>query len=269
MKEGIANKDEGEEELAMNGEHKMHVLYSGTEILQFTPSDSLEQDVEHLAKPPVDGIICYVLKNGFETKQGKLMRVILFSSDHVSVETPEVYLFLLILLGFALAASYYVLVECLKDPDRSRYKILLRCILILTNVVPPELPMQLSMAVNYSIIQLIQKQIFCTEPYRIPFAGKINICCFDKTGTLTQNDLIIKGILGIGVGDTVDKLQELKQVQRLDRNTALVIAGAHTLAFTDGNLVGDPIEKQSFEGMGLNQAADGSRVSSGNGFQVV
>ena len=83
------------------------------------------------------------------------MRVILFSSDHVSVETPEVYLYLLILLVFAIGASYYVLVESLKDPDRSRYKILLRCILILTNVVPPELPMQLSMAVNYSIIQLI------------------------------------------------------------------------------------------------------------------
>lgn len=42
VKEGIANKDEGEELLAMNGEHKMHVLYSGTEILQFTPSETLE-----------------------------------------------------------------------------------------------------------------------------------------------------------------------------------------------------------------------------------
>ena len=198
VKEGLANKDEYTEELNMNGEHKVHILYSGTEILQFTPSETLAEDVEHLAKPPIDGIVCYVLKNGFETKQGKLMRVILFSSDHVSVETPEVYLYLLILLVFALAASYYVLVESLKDPDRSRYKILLRCILILTNVVPPELPMQLSMAVNYSIIQLMQKAIFCTEPYRIPFAGKINICCFDKTGTLTQNDLIIKGVMGIG-----------------------------------------------------------------------
>ena len=73
------------------------------------------------------------------------------------VESPEVYLYLLILLVFALAASYHVLTECLKDPDRSRYKIMLRCILIITNVVPPELPMQLSMAVNFSIIQLIQK----------------------------------------------------------------------------------------------------------------
>ena len=46
-----------------------------------------------------------MLKNGFETKQGKLMRVILFSQDRVSVESPEVYLYLLILLVFALAGK--------------------------------------------------------------------------------------------------------------------------------------------------------------------
>ena len=156
--------------------------------MQFTPSDDLATEMSHLATPPNvkdGGVICVVLKNGFETKQGKLMRVILFSQDRVSVESPEVYLYLLILLCFALVASYHVLTVSLMDPDRSRYKIILRCILIITNVVPPDLPMQLSMAVNYSIIQLIQKQIFCTEPFRIPFAGKIDICCFDKTGTLT------------------------------------------------------------------------------------
>ena len=80
------------------------------------------------------------------------MRVILFSQDRVSVESPEVYLYLLILLMFALSASYHVLTVALQDPDRSRYKIMLRCVLIITNVVPPELPMQLSMAVNYSIV---------------------------------------------------------------------------------------------------------------------
>jgi len=126
------------------------------------------------------------------------MRVILFSQDRVSVESPEVYLYLLILLVFALISSYHVLTVALLDPDRSRYKIMLRCVLIITNVVPPELPMQLSIAVNYSIINLIKKQVFCTEPFRIPFAGKIDVCCFDKTGTLTQTDLIIKGFTGIG-----------------------------------------------------------------------
>ena len=190
VKEGIANLDQVDLQLDLNNEHRNHILHSGTDILQFTPAESITGDVPQLAEIPEyatrdGGIVCYVLKNGFETKQGKLMRVILFSQDRVSVESPEVYLYLLILLVFALAASYHVLTVALQDPDRSRYKIMLRCVLIITNVVPPELPMQLSMAVNYSIVQLIQKQIFCTEPFRIPFAGKISICCFDKTGTLT------------------------------------------------------------------------------------
>lgn len=131
------------------------------------------------------------------------MRMILFSSDRVTVENVEVYWYLLILLVFALIASYHVMMEGLKDIDRSRYKIMLRCVLIITNVVPPELPMQLSLAVNYSILTLIKKQIFCTEPFRIPNAGKINICCFDKTGTLTRNDLIIKGVTAVNLANVV------------------------------------------------------------------
>lgn len=157
VKEGISNLDQIELLLDMNNEHRNSILHSGTDILQFTPAENIQEDVPQLAKIPDyaskdGGIICYVLKNGFETKQGKLMRVILFSQDRVSVESPEVYLYLLILLVFALAASYHVLTVALQDPDRSRYKIMLRCILIITNVVPPELPMQLSMAVNYSIV---------------------------------------------------------------------------------------------------------------------
>ena len=199
VKESVAQKDEIDEELDIKGAHKSHILNSGTEIMQHIPSD-LSKDCPHLEKAPVeDGICCFILKNGFETKQGKLMRMILFSSDRVTVENVEVYYYLLILLMFALIASYHVMMEGLKDPDRSRYKIMLRCILIITNVVPPELPMELSLAVNYSIISMIRKQIFCTEPFRIPNAGKVNICCFDKTGTLTQNDLIIKGIAAMGL----------------------------------------------------------------------
>lgn len=182
------------------------------------------------------------------------MRMILFSSDRVTVENTEVYWYLLILLCFALIASYHVLMEGLKDPDRSRYKIMIRCVLIITNVVPPELPMELSLAVNYSIITMIKKQIFCTEPFRIPNAGKVNICCFDKTGTLTKNDLVIKGIAAINLPNVknftpgqVSKIEQalipLDQVYKHSREALIVLAGCHTLAMAEGNLVGDPIEK--------------------------
>lgn len=41
VKEGIANLDDYERTLELNGEHRNHILHAGTDILQFTPSEDI------------------------------------------------------------------------------------------------------------------------------------------------------------------------------------------------------------------------------------
>lgn len=86
------------------------------------------------------------------------------------------------------------MIKGLEDEERNKNKLFLRCITIVTSVVPPELPMIMTMAINNSLLYLKKKRLFCTEPHRMNLAGKIRTCVFDKTGTLTEESLIFEGV---------------------------------------------------------------------------
>jgi len=52
------------------------------------------------------------------------------------------------------------------------------------------------------------------------------------------------------VGSTNNELArviEPSNLFQIDRMCATIIGGCHSLAFTEGNLVGDPLEKMSFD----------------------
>jgi manganese-transporting P-type ATPase len=112
------------------------------------------------------------------------MRKILFATERINVNSRETFLFIGVLLVFAVVSSAVVLHGGLFDESRNQFKLVLHCIMIVTSVVPPELPMELSLAVTNSLQALVQGLVYCTEPFRIPFAGRVSVLCFDKTGTV-------------------------------------------------------------------------------------
>ncbi|KAF9524952.1 endoplasmic reticulum Ca-transporting P-type ATPase [Crepidotus variabilis] len=237
---------ESTENLDIDGQHKNAVLFSGTKILQASKSVEIPSPIP----TPNQGCLGVVVRTGFGTAQGQLVRTMIFSTERISANNVESFLFLGFLLVFAIAASWYVWTKGI-ERELKKSKLLLDCILIITSVVPPELPMELSLAVNASLVALSKYAIFCTEPFRIPFAGRVDVCCFDKTGTITAESLVLEGVAGVDASNH----KKLINVKEASRDTVLCLAAAHALVrLDDGTVVGDPMEKTTLDALQWNLA---------------
>lgn len=263
MKEGLIEQDK-DEHLDMKNRHKMNVAYAGTKMLQCKGAadfvKDMEKDVANASKlynqipdPPDNGCVCFVLRTGFASAQGKLVRMIEGSQEKVKGHERETGLLLLVLCFFAIISSSYVLYHGAQNENRSKYELLLHCILIVTNVIRPELPMQMALAVNNSLMTLMKMHVFCTEPYRVPTAGKLDACLFDKTGTLTTDELVAVGVCTPHkLATPVEKVNEkelLTPMVKVSGEAALVLAGCHSLVVVDEETTGDPLESAALRSM--------------------
>ncbi|CAD7959303.1 unnamed protein product [Amoebophrya sp. A120] len=282
-----------QEQFEMHGADKVHTLYSGTTLIQATNSsnaDVVKKDAHDMYSdinaPPDHGIVCYVLRTGFSSSQGELMRMIEFSQENVAGDKKETALQLLFLFCFACVASAYVLKKGLEDPERPTYKVLLRCVLIITQVVPASLPMQMAFAVHTALMSLMKKGIFCTEPFRVPEAGKTEYCFFDKTGTLTSDHMLGTGLViptnskDAPSGADADKIlahpldapaEYKKHVKAMKDHenapAAFVLGGCTALIEVQNKMCGDPIEIAALKGIEWSYCSESSTAHPGTYLQ--
>jgi len=79
----------------------------------------------------------------------------------------------------------------------------------ITYIVPPALPLMLSMSQNISLFRLRLKNILGADPQRIVNAGTVTCMCFDKTGTLTKLDVDVEGFNSLKLDSGLVKLEPL------------------------------------------------------------
>ncbi|CAE7519104.1 PDR2 [Symbiodinium sp. CCMP2592] len=273
--------------LDMLGRHKQHIVSAGTNIMMHQNSEKGKNQWKRVPATRTSPLaVGFVLRTGFDTTQGKLCRTILFSADRVTVSSKEAYCFIAILLFFAVLACIYVLYDGLVlvpargETPRSTFKLLLAVSHIITSVVPPEFPIMLSLAVNLSLVALVSKRIFCTEPFRVPLAGQIQTCCFDKTGTLTSDSMEVGGVHGLEypappLVEAVDE-KEVRDVvspplqQKLPFLSTAVMAACNGLTVVEGEVVGDPLEKASLQAIRwLMKAPDLITSKTGKGQELL
>jgi len=264
MKDALAREDG--RQLDLQGVDRVHCLFSGTRLLRASEGSKAQRKAgansgtaeiaeamacPQVPKTPDGGCLCYVVRTGFASSQGQLLQMIEFSQEKVSGDTKEVMIALLILLAFALAAAGYVLKIGLEKGEKTPHELLLKCVIIMTAVVPRQLPLQMAVAVNTALMALSRAGVFCTEPFRVPLAGKLTHCLFDKTGTLTTDTLVPVGVVN---GDAKPAKQERYPskvpVKDSSAAAALVLAACHSLVSVDGSLSGDPIEVAALEAIG-------------------
>ncbi len=145
-----------------------------------------------------DEIKAYVVRTGFYSTEGKLMRMAERSKEPVRADFVEMGKVMLLLLGFAIFTMVYtvqrgrILVDLVHSSATTRfnnYRLILQCMRILSVIVPPHIPYTISRRCTQALLRISAHGLLCTEPWRIPWAGCVSQVLLDKTGTLTSADL--------------------------------------------------------------------------------
>ena len=215
-------------------------LYAGTKVLAARHSGDAAS------------CICAVLKTGFYSRQGLLMRRAVASQE--SIRDKDTLKVVALLLGFAAVAASEVAIH----RSTATGNIWVQMSIILSFVVQPTLPLLMTYAVQRTLEVLRTKEVICAEPLRVLEAAAMSLCFFDKTGTLTSDRLEVAGVALpeslAHVQDSDFQLGPLRGLQPAEP-AFRILQHCHSVTSESGQLFGDPLETAVLQELGPRRAS--------------
>ncbi|XP_074690045.1 putative cation-transporting ATPase 13A4 isoform X2 [Strix aluco] len=214
-------------------DYKKHILFCGTEVMQTKADDR--------------GVVkAVVLRTGFSTAKGDLVRSILYPKPMNFKLYRDALRFLMCLIAFAaIGMIYTVCVFAINGEEAG--EVVKKALDVITIAVPPALPAALTTGIIYTQRRLKKKGIFCISPQRINMCGQLNLICFDKTGTLTEDGLDLWGLLP-SERNCFQDIHSFPSDRSLPWGPvfrAMVVC--HSLIVWEGKIQGDPLDVKMFE----------------------
>ncbi|CAG9316229.1 unnamed protein product [Blepharisma stoltei] len=180
-----------------------------------------------------------VIATGFSTAKGELVKSILFPKPNRFKFYTDSFKFIGLMSLFGLFGFLWYLGNYIQDGE-SLVDTLMSCFDLVTTIVPPALPLAMSVGMAFAVVRLKEKKIMCISPPSVNAAGRVSIICFDKTGTLTEDSMTLKGVWEPSNQEIHEDLTtcpyELQES----------MASCHSLIILDDHLVGDPQEVAIF-----------------------
>ncbi|KAI9255357.1 hypothetical protein EDC94DRAFT_617434 [Helicostylum pulchrum] len=216
----------------IDGVGKSNTLYAGTLISQVIPA--IDQSEKR--------VYAVVVRTGISSEKGMLIHKILFPSPVSFIFDQHIKIAICILLiwgGITFGLTLYLM-------GRGNITSWYYGIFIISQIFSPLLPAAFTINQSVCAARLRKKQIICIDLARINLAGKVRIFCFDKTGTLTREGLEFFG----SVAATQNQFQErIQDPLSMDPTLAMGIATCHAVTKVGDQLIGNPVDIESFNAM--------------------
>uniref|UniRef100_H9H9I3 Polyamine-transporting ATPase 13A3 n=1 Tax=Monodelphis domestica TaxID=13616 RepID=H9H9I3_MONDO len=228
--------------------HKRHTLFCGTTVIQtrFYTGELVK---------------AVVVRTGFSTSKGQLVRSILYPKPTDFKLYRDAYMFLLCLVVVAGIGFVYTIINSILKKVPAGV-IVIESLDIITITVPPALPAAMTAGIVYAQRRLKRIGIFCISPQRINICGQLNLVCFDKTGTLTEDGLDLWGIQRVENAHFQVPEENACSESLVKSHFVTCMATCHSLTKIEGVLSGDPLDLKMFEAIGwaVRRSFDTSQI---------